>query len=441
MENNSKKSGKKGLMILVILGIILIAGGAALTYLSSPEYVSKAIIKEFGEKATALMNKKTETGLENDYKKESNVKLNLKSDYFAALTALDPSYATLSNLLNNLSNTENTITMIQDTKEKKLFLNLDSKLSGQSLINTKYLVENSTAYYTIDGITTTYVNNGNNNYFESLNSTNNTEENTKYLLEKTTDALANNLDKKYLSSSYTKEYKVISITLTKEDLVTYLNKVLKELRNDEKANTILTGYDPSFSDLEVTEKDLDGYETMKINVYLDKILSQVKVYELEVNKDWKLTSKQEEGKEIIEVSNKEEKTIFEVTTQGEKTEIIIKDNNQASLGSITITKTNTNYDIVANITMEQMTIDLGYNYQLTNLKKGTSYDSKVTMTVKVTAQDTTIFDGTMNITSTTTNETTITEDTSSSVLASSLSGTQNELLQQKLSLIILSLMS
>lgn len=61
--------------------------------------------------------------------------------------------------------------------------------------------------------------------------------------------------------------------------------------------------------------------------------------------------------------------------------------------------------------------------------------------MKVTAQDTTIFDGTITITGKTTNDTTINEDTSNSVLASSLTGTQTELLQQKISLIILNLMS
>ena len=129
------------------------------------------------------MNSRIETGLEDNYKTTSNIKMNLKSDYFSALATMDPSYAMISNLLNNLSNTENNITMVQDKENKKLFFNLDSKLSGQSLINTKYLVENATAYYSIDGVTNTYVNNGNNNYFESLNSSTTTNENLKYLIE------------------------------------------------------------------------------------------------------------------------------------------------------------------------------------------------------------------------------------------------------------------
>ena len=441
MEKEKKKKGKKLVVGLIILGLILIAGGGVLTYFSSPSYVSKTVIKEFGQKATELMNSRIETGLEDNYKTTSNIKMNLKSDYFSALATMDPSYAMISNLLNNLSNTENNITMVQDKENKKLFFNLDSKLSGQSLINTKYLVENATAYYSIDGVTNTYVNNGNNNYFESLNSSTTTNENLKYLIEKIAESMANNLEESYLSESYTDEYKVITITLTEQNIVTYGNKIINDLKNDEKANQIMTGYNANFSEVKLTEKDVTGTGTIKVNIYLDKILSQVSQYELELGNGNKCIYYKENGKEIVELITEEETTTLEIEKHGEKTEINIKDGSNASLGTVTISQTSTNYDIVANITSEEATLDFGYNYQITNLKKSTSYDSAATITIKMTAQNTTIIDGTITVTSQTTNDTTISEDTSSSVLASTLSGTQTELLQQKIALIILSLMS
>ena len=441
MEKDKKKKGKKLVVGLIILGLILIAGGGVLTYFSSSSYVSKTVIKEFGQKATELMNSRIETGLEDNYKTTSNIKMNLKSDYFSALATMDPSYAMISNLLNNLSNTENNITMVQDKENKKLFFNLDSKLSGQSLINTKYLIENATAYYSIDGVTNTYVNNGNNNYFESLNSSTTTNENLKYLIEKIAESMANNLEESYLSESYTDEYKVITITLTEQNIVTYGNKIINDLKNDEKANQIMTGYNANFSEVKLTEKDVTGTGTIKVNIYLDKILSQVSQYELELGNGNKCIYYKENGKEIVELISEEETTTLEIEKHGEKTEINIKDGSNASLGTVTISQTSTNYDIVANITSEEATLDFGYNYQITNLKKSTSYDSAATITIKMTAQNTTIIDGTITVTSQTTNDTTISEDTSSSVLASTLSGTQTELLQQKIALIILSLMS
>lgn len=439
MEENKK--GKKRITILIILGIILICGGIILTYLSSPSYVSKTVIKEFGQKATNVITNKLETGLEENYKTTSSIKMDLKSDYFAALTAIDPSYAIMSNLLNNLSNTENNITIVQDKQKKKLFLNWDSKLSGQNLINTKYLVDNATAYYAIDGVTNTYVNNGNNNYFESLNSSTTTNENIKYIIEKITESMANNLDKSYLSETYKDEYKMITITLTEQNLITYGNKIITDLKNDEKANKIMTGYNPDFSKTKLTKEDIISSGTIKINIYLDKLLPQVKIYELELENGNKITYLKGKNQDKIEIKSTEEVIIFEIVNHKNKTEINIKDQNNKSYGKVTISKTNTNYDIVANIESDTSTINFGYNYQITNLKKGTSYNSSLTITMKVTAQTTTIFDGKITVTGQTSNNTTITEDTSNSVLASTLSKTQSELLEQKISLIILSLMS
>ncbi len=439
MEENKK--GKKKITILIILGIILICGGIILTYLSSPSYVSKTVIKEFGQKATDVITNKLETGLEENYKTTSSIKMDLKSDYFAALTAIDPSYAIMSNLLNNLSNTENNITIVQDKQKKKLFLNWDSKLSGQNLINTKYLVDNATAYYAIDGVTNTYVNNGNNNYFESLNSSTTTNENIKYIIEKITESMANNLDKSYLSETYKDEYKMITITLTEQNLITYGNKIITDLKNDEKANKIMTGYNPDFSKTKLTKEDIISSGTIKINIYLDKLLPQVKIYELELENGNKITYLKGKNQDKIEIKSTEEVIIFEIVNHKNKTEINIKDQNNKSYGKVTISKTNTNYDIVANIESDTSTINFGYNYQITNLKKGTSYNSSLTITMKVTAQTTTIFDGKITVTGQTSNNTTITEDTSNSVLASTLSKTQSELLEQKISLIILSLMS
>ena len=67
---------------------------------------------------------------------------------------------TYQKLLNNLGKTKNTITIKQDKTNKKAYLELDSNLNSTKLINTKYLIENSTEYYFVEGFLNTYVNNG-----------------------------------------------------------------------------------------------------------------------------------------------------------------------------------------------------------------------------------------------------------------------------------------
>ena len=70
--------------------------------------------------------------------------------------------------------------------------------------------------------------------------------------------------------------------------------------------------------------------------------------------------------------------------------------------------------------------------QITNLKKGKSYNSSQTVNINISSNNIVLLNGTIDVSSTTTNDTTINEDLSSSVLASSLDATQSEILSQKL---------
>lgn len=135
---------------------------------------------------------------------------------------------------------------------------------------------------------------------------------------------------------------------------------------------------------------------------------------------------------VIEIRNNDKLvTKLDITSKEDKTDIKITDENNKSIGSISISKTSTNYDIVANITTEEFSANFGYNSQITNLKEGKSYDSGTTISLDITANNSVLFNGTMEITSTTTNDTTINEDVSNSVLASTVGTTPSELVMQK----------
>ena len=111
------------------------------------------------------------------------------------------------------------------------------------------------------------------------------------------------------------------------------------------------------------------------------------------------------------------------------------------MGNISITKTDTNCDVIINIEDETTSMNIGYNYQLKNLKKNKSYDSTTTMTMNIASNNTTILEGTITIDSNVDSDTTIKEDVSSSVLASSVSSSQEQLLNQKMTTIMQQLMS
>ena len=441
-EYGKKKSKKKLVLILGILGIIMLAGGSVLSYFTSKTYVATTVVKNMTENAVQVMAQGQETGLEDNYRTVSNVKINLQSDYYQSLASMDPSYATIANLFRNLSNTDSNITTVQDKENKRLFVSVDTTLQAQPLMNMKYLVEDATEYYYIDGVSSTYINNGNNNYFESLNSTTTTNENITYIIEKIGESVSNNLKEEYLTESYEGEYKEITITLTEDNLVELINNVLDDLKEDSKANQIMTGYNQDFANQRVTKEQVSGLGTIRLHIYINKIYGAIERYELELGDETSLVYYQESDKNILELIESNETTArLEITTQGEKTDIVITDGNGTNLGTISISKTSTNQDIIVNITEADTSLDITYNKQLTNLQKGTSYDSTTTMSIKMASSNMTLIDGTITITSTTTNDTTISEDVSNSVLASTMTGTEQELLNQKLTTVFTQLMS
>lgn len=441
MEKKEKKRGHKLVIVLILLSIALLAGGGVLTYFTSPKYVAQTVIKEMGENATQILANRQETGLEENYSTTGTLKIDLQSDYFQGLSTTDPSYATIANLFRNLSNTQNNIAVVQDKENKRLFINYNSTLNGQNLFSTRYLVEDATEYYYIDGVTSTYVNNGNNNYFESLNSATTTNENLNYIIEKVTESVKDNIEDSYLSTTYEDNYKVVTITLTEDDLLQLGNNVLEDLKKDTKANQIMTGYNQNFADTKITKDQIKGIGTIQLHIYLNKISTQVERYELNMEDGTTLSYSIANGNKMIEITQNDSTTRFTITTTNDKTDITITDEENTTIGSVSISKTSTNYDIIANVTTDTMSVDFGYNTQMTNVKKGTSYDSSTTITLNISSQNTMLLNGTITLDTTTTSDTTIEEDTSTSVLASTLTGTESDLLSQKLITALTQLMS
>ena len=446
MNENVKKKGPNKIfgILLLLIAVIVIGAGIFLTYITSPKFIATETIKKMSENIVSFMdNNKTDTGLEENYKKTSTVTMNLQSDYLTTLSQTDPSMVPYANLLRNLTNTTSTTTMVQDIENSRLFLDYNTTLNEEPLINLKYLVENSTEYYYIDGVSETYINNGNNNYFESLNSETSINDNTKYLIEKVGESLASHIEDSYLSSSYESDYKKITITLTEDDLVTVVNNVLSDLKKDSKASKILSGYNESFNDFEISKDMISGLGTVEFNIYIDKVLGTVKKYDmnLEESKIELSYDDSTDQKELELIANNESVGKVQFSTNDGNITLNIVDDSNNIVGTISTTKTSTNYDIIINLTLDTTIIDINYNNQITNLKKNTSYDSTTNIAINISSNNTTLINGTINITSNITNDTRIEEDTSTSVLASTLPAPKEQLLTEKMTTVFTRLMS
>ena len=446
MNEKVKKKGPNKIfgILLLLIAVIAIGAGIFLTYITSPKFIATETIKKMSENIVSFIdNNKTDTGLEENYKKTSTVTMNLQSDYLTTLSQTDPSVVPYVNLLRNLTNTTSTTTMVQDIENSRLFLDYNTTLNEEPLINLKYLVENSTEYYYIDGVSQTYINNGNNNYFESLNSETSINDNTKYLIEKVGESLASHIEDSYLSSSYESDYKKITITLTEDDLVTVVNNVLSDLKKDSKASKILSGYNESFNDFEISKDMISGLGTVEFNIYIDKVLGTVKKYDmnLEESKIELSYDDSTDQKELELIANNESVGKVQFSTNDGNITLNIVDDSNNIVGTISTTKTSTNYDIIMNLTLDTTIIDINYNNQITNLKKNTSYDSTTNIAINISSNNTTLINGTINITSNITNDTRIEEDTSTSVLASTLPAPKEQLLTEKMTTVFTRLMS
>ena len=446
MNENVKKKGPNKIfgILLLLIAVIAIGVGIFLTYITSPKFIATETIKKMSENIVSFMdNNKTDTGLEENYKKTSTVTMNLQSDYLTTLSQTDPSVVPYVNLLRNLTNTTSTTTMVQDIENSRLFLDYNTTLNEEPLINLKYLVENSTEYYYIDGVSQTYINNGNNNYFESLNSETSINDNTKYLIEKAGESLASHIEDSYLSSSYESDYKKITITLTEDDLVTVVNNVLSDLKKDSKASKILSGYNENFNDFEINKDMISGLGTVEFNIYIDKVLGTVKKYDINLEESKIKLSYDDstDQKELELIANNESVGKVQFSTNDGNITLNIVDDSNNVVGTISTTKTSTNYDIIINLTLDTTIIDINYNNQITNLKKNTSYDSTTNIAINISSNNTTLINGTINITSNITNDTRIEEDTSTSVLASTLPAPKEQLLTEKMTTVFTRLMS
>ena len=446
MNENIKKKGPNKIfgILLLLIAVIAIGAGIFLTYITSPKFIATETIKKMSENIVSFMdNNKTDTGLEENYKKTSTVTMNLQSDYLTTLSQTDPSVVPYVNLLRNLTNTTSTTTMVQDIENSRLFLDYNTTLNEEPLINLKYLVENSTEYYYIDGVSQTYINNGNNNYFESLNSETSINDNTKYLIEKVGESLASHIEDSYLSSSYESDYKKITITLTEDDLVTVVNNVLSDLKKDSKASKILSGYNESFNDFKISKDMISGLGTVEFNIYIDKVLGTVKKYDINLEESKIKLSYDDstDQKELELIANNESVGKVQFSTNDGNITLNIVDDSNNVVGTISTTKTSTNYDIIMNLTLDTTIIDINYNNQITNLKKNTSYDSTTNIAINISSNNTTLINGTINITSNITNDTRIEEDTSTSVLASTLPAPKEQLLTEKMTTVFTRLMS
>ena len=85
MESKGKSQKQKKIIVIFIISLILLIAGIILSYFSSAKYVAKRAVKVMSQNVIELANSRNQTGLEENFKTTSTIKVNLQSDYYQAL--------------------------------------------------------------------------------------------------------------------------------------------------------------------------------------------------------------------------------------------------------------------------------------------------------------------------------------------------------------------
>jgi len=439
-----------GIITCIVLAIILIVIGCYLSYVSNPKQIIKTSINNFALALNDLFKKDEDLDMKDTYTLTSDIKLDLKSNN---TINQNTEQLIINNLLKNLSNTNNSLVYKKDKNKKQLYINWATNYNNQELLNTKYLISDSTEYYYVSGFLDKYVNNGTNNYFESLNEETTTKDNITYIYDTILKSLQENLKDDYFEkyqettsfSSKDEKLTKVSLKLNNERLKKISSGILKDLKNDSKAKGILTNTDKDFfkkKDKDST-KFLEKDENIIFNVYTTNILHKIKKYELiyqNNTEETKITYEQDIDKSqgtMYIIENNKVTYELKITKVNNKYKINILDaNSNNQLGKITFEKNNKRTSLLVDFSNNNNQINIDYDLRLSNIVPNKSYDSTMKLSLKIIENNTSILNGSIKATNKITNKVKISEETQTSILESSITEEQRNILNQKLESIL-----
>ena len=439
------KKGKKTSYIskvitLFFLAIVMIGSGIYLTYLNSPEKLFSYVFSSFVNQIEKLDFKEQATGIINNYSLTSNIDISMESQ--SIQNSILQEDLENKNFINNINNTKSTLKIIQDTNNKKKFISLNTKLQDEEILNTKYLIENSTEYYYVKDIVPNYINNGNSTYFEALTPSTTNKDNIIYILNTISKSLSKHIKEDYVIvtkekvdiDNEEKELNKISLELNNTTTKTLATNILKDLKNDNISNRILTSYDDEFNKIKITDdtKILSKNEKVIINLYTN-VFGKIEKYELlhkEKEDEYRITYTTK-NKEFYLIENNEVIYRVECDIKNTKQIYTFYDSKDQEQGKLVYENEKERTTASISLKTKDKTIEALYDYKVENIKKNKSYDNNIFLSLKESNKTDNLLSIDINIKNKISTDLTIEEDTSNAIFASSVTEEQKTMLSQK----------
>lgn len=362
------------------------------------------------------------------------VKYNLSSDLYYRQAASDVESLKKYKYLANLSKMNTSFSLNQSRDSKKIFCNIENKIGVEDIYTASFYSEDSTKYYKVNGLLPNYVNYGNFNYFENFGEEINTGDNLKYLYNYLFVALKNGIP-----SEEIKEYDVtqningesvdthqVSVKFTNTVIRDTLSNVVEEFKKDERANSIITNVYDDFSNY-TPDNDafyLDSDESYTINIYTTKLFYKPLKYEIvyihgNERKTYYFDILDDGGTWYVVDGDK---VVYEakVTIKDKQVNAVINDSNSNEVGSLKIEKDNTGVNYSYNLDSGNNKRDIEYSLKYSDVNKHKSYNNTRKISLKIIDDNVSRLSGDIEINTSVSNDVSIMEDISDSVLSSTL---------------------
>ena len=410
---------------------------------SDPQYVFGEMVDQVFDKAENIFSVDSDYYMGDSFQIEGTLKMELSSEEYRNKSATDVEFKKKNQMLANLSKMDTTYLYQQNKENGQAYFELNQKIGEEEIFAGKYYINNSTQYFFVNKVLSNYVNDGNNNYFESYGEEITTIDNISYLYHFMGDSIKNHITKEQLKAldtdtmlgEETIKAGLISYRITDKEYKRLLKAVLKDLKSDARASQILSLRYPHLDDLKVDTKKkyLKSNESYTINIYVSKPFYQIVKYEVVYLKDDTKNIYTYEGdlkKGYFYYSeNNELKYRADYQATAKKIDIVVYDRLNKEIGTIKEEKDKNNLMFTA-------TLDLiHHNYDITYISKNKdlvdrTYTREDTLDFKIMEDKVTKLQGKVELISKIQGEAKIMEDTDSSVLRSSLTDEENEKLEK-----------
>lgn len=427
---------KKKLMvaIIVILGIALIGGGCFyLFYLGNNKRIFASAVDEISNELGSAMDFFSVS--ENNQESYTSTE-QMKFDIDVNEQLLTPEYVTL---LENISNVDTTIITSYDADNEQSLLTLNSNLNGTELLNMKYLIQDNKQYLFIQDVLANYIELG-----EMDSNVEITTDEISYLYDTILNSFKNNLRDEYFTTTNNQiitidgkkaRTKKITLSLTDKIVNDIAKNILSDLQQDDRATEILTRFYSDFSNYKMSDTTSDSDYYPEINVYVDSFTFEERMVEFVIEDDYDSIKMQyylENNLLSIAMNDQVISMTFDRSKENTLT-INIMDENNTSIGKIEMVKNGANYNVTGDLTTEELVMSLNY--------QGTNDQSNLALNMMFYSEDVNVMN--FNLTSTGVIEegAVINEDTTGAVPYDSLDSTFSDNLNQKLTQILVILMT